>query len=229
MGYVEEQWMLGDNPDPGRWEDVRTKAGWYRRRKRKKGSKINTVLQKNADRMGSTLQAVKRILDKLHPWVHNLELGTLRMKMSAKLRQRMAKEGKTDFMLMKDLDIQPWRPLNALLRAPYSVQVSKDEVVIKLDLRGQNLDLKNSIATDFYFDAVIIWGNPMLEKGLKVDGVESKLYPIENVKEKQCVLRLDLPVKREPWMVMLKVSCLEGNEIGVSPRLYGMKVVEVGV
>lgn len=167
MGYVKEQWMLGDNPDPSRFEDVRTKAGWYRRRIRKKGSEINAVLQKNADRMGDTLKAAKRIIDRLEPWVRGLELATLRMKISAKLRQRMTAEGKTDFLFMKDMDIQPWRTLGALLRAPYNVRVSKDEVVIKIDLRGQNLELKQSIATDFYFEAVILWGNPMPPTPLK--------------------------------------------------------------
>jgi hypothetical protein len=40
-------------------------------------------------------------------------------------------------------------------------------------------------------------------------------------------LRLKIPVRKVPWMVLLKVSCMEGNELAVHPRHYGMKVVKV--
>ena len=95
-------------------------------------------------------------------------------------------------------------------------------------LGGKNIELVHSIATEFYFEAVMVWGDPMKEKGLKVDAVESKLYPIKGEVKGPCVLRLDLPAKKEPWMVLLKVSCLEGNELAHSPRHYGVKVVEAG-
>ena len=228
MGYVKEQWMLGNNPDPKRFEDVHTKGGWYRREKRKKGTKVNPVLKKNVHTMTESLAAADRLIAKLDPWVRDLELVTVRMNIAANFTKRYNITGKADFMLMKGLDLQPYRKLDELLRAPYRVDIVKDEVIIKIDVGERSLELTHSIATEFYFDAVILWGNPMEEKGLRVDGVESKLYSIKSKKAEKCVLRLDLPGKKMPWMVLLKVSCLEGNELAINTRHYGMKIVEVG-
>jgi hypothetical protein len=39
---------------------------------------------------------------------------------------------------------------------------------------------------------------------------------------------MELPTGKQPWMIFLKLSCLEGNEAAIHPRHYGMKVVAVG-
>jgi hypothetical protein len=63
---------------------------------------------------------------------------------------------------------------------------------------------------------------------LRVDSVASPLYVIGAEGEDVCTLSVDLPQADVPWMVLLKVSCLEGNELAAHPRHYGMRVVKAG-
>ena len=228
MGYVKEQWELGDNPDPSKWHDVKTPAGWYRKRRRAKGSKLNPVLTKNAKLQKAALSAADRIIGRLEPWIRGLELNSVRMTMCGKLKKRMNETGKADYAYMNDIDIQPYRPLTALLRAPYSAEIVKNELVIKIQMTGRVIELANSIATDFYFEGILVWGDPTKEKAIRVESTESKLYSIKGKKDETCFLTVDLPTKKVPWMALLKVSCLEGDELAINPRHYGLKVVAVG-
>jgi len=36
-----------------------------------------------------------------------------------------------------------------------------------------------------------------------------------------------LSEENKPWIVLLKVSCLEGNEMTVHPKRYGVKMTSV--
>jgi hypothetical protein len=59
--------------------------------------------------------------------------------------------------------------------------------------------------------------------------VVSSLYPFtEWIEKSVCSLSIELPANKKPWMVLLKVNCLEGNELAVHPRHYAMTVVAVG-
>ncbi|MEO6405379.1 MAG: hypothetical protein ABIY51_11085 [Ferruginibacter sp.] len=229
MAYVKDKWMLGKNPDINIYEDVHSAAGWYRRKKRSKGTAVNHVLKHNAKNKKPALAAADRILAKLNEWTRGLQLHNVRMTMSGRLIKRLNETEDVDYKYMPDIEIQPYKPLSALLKSPYRVDLEKEQVVITIDLTGRNIELKNSIATDYFFDAIILWGDPMKEKSLRVNDVESKLYAIKSKEDETCVLSLDLPVKKEPWLVLLKVSCLEGNEYAINARHYGMKVVGVSV
>jgi hypothetical protein len=63
------------------------------------------------------------------------------------------------------------------------------------------------------------------KRGFEIESDPSKLYDFND--KGSCVLRLELPVWNLPWMVLLKVSCMEGNELALHPRHYGLKVVKV--
>ena len=56
----------------------------------------------------------------------------------------------------------------------------------------------------------------------------SKPYSFTDIATDHCKLVLPMPTKNEPWMLLLKVSCLEGNEMTAHAKHYGMRVVEVG-
>ena len=225
MAYKKEQWMLGDNPDPSKYEDIHTNAGWYRRKKRARGSNINAIFKKNAANLPHTLAAADYILSRLEPWLRGLELWTLRMKLSGALLKSINQTNKAGFKFMKGLDIQPYRKMQSLLHAKYSTILKKNKIIITIELGAKTIDLHNSIATDFYFDAVILWGDPVKQK-LKIESAESLVYPIENTPNEKCEIKLNLPENNNPWILFLKVSCIEGNEYARSSRHYAMKVIQ---
>ena len=243
MGYKKQRWELGPNPDPEKWQDVQTKDGWMRRKRKAKQSKLNDVMQRHADSFKVTMPAAKRILDRLEPWVRGLDLGRIQAEIGTRLKKSYLENGKMNFTYLLDLDLQPGRKLNALLSNHPKVWV-KDEVVVKIWLTDELIKLKKSIFTDYYFELIMVWGEPpnplkgelnptKRYKGLKVDSEESKLYkrrdPKGPVKDDElCVLKIDVPKTKLPWMALLKVSCLEGNELAHNPRHYAMKVVAVG-
>ena len=227
MGFKRTREELGPNPDPERWMDVFTKEGWYRKKRPKKTLKLNDVMQEHADAAKVTMPAANRLLGKLEPWTRGLELGRIRATLAARLKKSYLETGKMDFSYLLDLDLQPNRTMKMLLLPKPKVTVT-DEVVVKTVILENTLKLKGSIATEFYFELIMLWGDPMKEKGLRVDSEESQLYPRHSEVSGQCVLKVDVPTVKQPWMALLKVNCLEGREMAHHPRHYALKVVAVG-
>ena len=225
MAYKKEQWMLGNNPDPSKYEDIHTNAGWYRRKKKARGSIVNAIFKKNAANLPHTLAAADYILSLLEPWLLGLELWTLRMKLSGALLKSI-NQSKSSFTFMKGIDIQPYRKMQSLLHAKYSSSFKNDQIITTIELNSKTIDLHNSIATDFYFDAIILSGDPF-KQDIKIDSAESMVYPIENTPTVKCEIMLNLSENKVARMVLLKVSCIEGNEFARSARHYAMKVIAV--
>jgi len=233
MGYKRTRAELGPNPDPDIWEDVRTKDGWFRRKKRK-NMKLNAVMQEHADSLKVTMPAAKRILEKLEPWVRGLELGRVQAAISTLLKKSYFEDEKMGLRYLQDLELQPRRPFKALVgKTPY-VEVS-DEVFVKILIPSDGLKVKNSIYTEYYFELILLWGDVTKGGKLKVDSVESQLYERPQVSQRKtdrageyCELRINLPSRKQPWIALFKVGCLEGKQLAYHPRHYGMKVVAVG-
>ena len=61
-----------------------------------------------------------------------------------------------------------------------------------------------------------------------MEEVDSPVYGIGEDHKKECRLSLVLPPEGQPWMALLKVSCIEGRELAMAPGMYGMKVIGCG-
>ena len=228
MKYKKTQQQLGINPDPNLYIDVRTKDGWYRRKKRPSGTPLNKAYSESNNAMKLSAPAASRLLNKLEPWLRELEKGRILSKISGGLRKRFLETGRMDYAYLKNLDIQPAHKLSMLLRTSYHIDLSKNSATIKIQIRKNSLYLPKSIATHFFFEAIILWGNPMKERGLKVESEESKLYTLNKDVREECILSVNIPHQNEPWMLLLKVSCLAGNEMAHHPRHYALKVIAIG-
>lgn len=245
MGYKKHQWELGPNPDPFRFKDVRTKDGWYR--KCINYGSLNSVMTEYKDATKLAMPAARRLMGKIEPWTRGLELGRIQATIGGRLKSSYMQSGKMTFEYLNELQMQPRRKMSDLIRPKCQAFVMKDEVVVKQTLSQSGgtllskpgerpvwadgattvIKLERSIYTEFYFELIMVWGNPMKENGLKVDSVESKLYSRYEKYEESCELRIDIP-KKGPWVLFFKVSCLEDGEMAKSSRHYGMKVVAVG-
>lgn len=226
MKLKRTQRELGINPDPEVWEDVRTKNGWYRKKKRKKGAKLNSVLTAYQDATKLSSPAAKHILQKLEPWTERMPLGKVNAKLSGRLKKSYIEQGKMTYGLLKDLDISEER-LDRIFDS-YRVEIKKEEVIVHLTLGWESIKLHQTIHTHFWLEAILLWGDPTKERSLRVESAESRVYPkgMKNMEKEK--LMLYLPAKKAPWMVLLKVSCKMNDFTEMTPKYYGMKVVGVG-
>jgi hypothetical protein len=228
MKLKRTQRELGINPDPELYEDVRTKNGWYRKKKRKKKAVLNTVLSAYKEATQYSSPAAKRILLKLEPWLDRMPAGKVNAKLSGGLRKNYVETGKMGYELLKDLDISE-QPLDKLFdKYSYRAEVKNREVIITLNMGRNRIKLTQMIHTHFWAEAILLWGDPMKIGSMRVDSAESKVYPEDMEKPVTEKLVLDLPAKKQPWMVLLKISCKMNDFTEMTPKYYAMRVVAVG-
>src|ERR1035437_8072969 len=141
MAYKKNREELGANPNPDFWIDVRTKDGWYRKKKPRQKLKLNPIMQAHRDAMGESMKATKRLMDKLEPWVRGLELGRIRATIGARLKRRYLETGKMDFTYLQDLDLQPRRTMKDILLPRPRVKVT-DEVEVKIAILEAAIKIK---------------------------------------------------------------------------------------
>ena len=210
---------------------VRTKEGSYWRKKRGtvKKAELNEVFQRNAEATALASPAAKRIKGKLEEFFNGLDTGRFIANISAKLKKTYLTTGAWNFSLLQGYDLQPDHPLTELFLGNYYIIEKKEEVTIRIPIDKQTVKRHNKLVTDYYFDAIILYGDPSKKNTLLIESETSKLYPATGEFKTECNLSLSLPAKKTPWMILLKLSCLEGNTPAVHPRHYGMKVVKVGM
>lgn len=68
----------------------------------------------------------------------------------------------------------------------------------------------------------------MNDKTLHAVTKSSALFSFADREAKNVELVLPMPTPVTDWMLLLKISCLEGNELAMHPKHYGMKVEKTG-
>jgi hypothetical protein len=116
--------------------------------------------------------------------------------------------------------------LHQILLGPYEVIPKNSVCRIKIGVEKNCVKKQNRLATHFYFEGLILYGDVGDENSLRIESAESKLYAFGEEPNEVCELCLPLPASDASWMVLLKVSCLEGNEMAAHSKHYGMKVVK---
>jgi hypothetical protein len=216
-------------PDPGLFTlvELEERYIWKRKRGSVSPALLNDSLSKNASLTKITNAASRRIFTRLEPFLRGLDKGYAQACVSGRLKKSMNARGKMDFHFLEGFDFQQKHPLEQLLLQPVSVVITKGEVVLTVPVGKYAIKRNSQLVTGYYFEAILLYGDVSKERGVHIDSVESKLYDFND--KGSCVLRLELPVRKVPWMVLLKVSCVEGNELAVHPKHYGLKVVKVSV
>jgi hypothetical protein len=110
----------------------------------------------------------------------------------------------------------------------YKIQRTDNFIEIQIPVSKNAVQQHNRLVTHFYFEGILLSGDALKEGALQVEYALSKPYNFIDTITDDCKLALPLPEIKQPWMLLLKVSCLEGNEMAVHPKHYGMRVVEVG-
>ena len=218
------------NPNPEIYIQVKTKEGWLTRRKRGtvNGAALNHSFSANVSVTKMVSPANKRIREKLEEFTRVLTTGRLHAALNSILIPTYKKEGLLNFSQLKGFEFQPDHPLEKILLATYRVQSANYFIEIQIPINKDAVRQYNRLVTHFYFEGILLYGDALLEGSLQVEYAVSKPYDFIDTVTEDCKLVLQLPEKGQPWMLLLKVSCLEGNEMAAHPKHYGMKVVEVG-
>lgn len=217
-------------PDPELYVWVNRIAGGYWKLKRGtiKQAVLNDSFKQNSSAFAITSPAAGRIRNKLEEFTGRLAVNSLHQRLNGKLVKAYNTKGIIDFSQFSGFEIQADHPLEAILPAPYQVQQKKRLVEILIPVSPGVVKQHNRLVTDFYFEAILLYGDVLKAKGLQTEYAVSKPYSFINTITDECKLVLPLPANNEPWILLLKVSCLEGNEMAIHAKHYGMKVVAWG-
>jgi hypothetical protein len=226
----KDKFVIPPHPNAENYILVTTKEGTFWRRKRGsvKPAPVNAVLARNAEASKITGPAAKRVVDKLRPFLRGLQTGRLTVRIIGALRKALNQNGRIDFTFLEGMELQPEHHLDRLLVSPYKVEQTDHSVQITIPIEKGGVKKHNNIVSDYYFDAIVVQGDATKDNGLRLESAESQVYHFGE-EGKLCTLSIDFPAQKEPWMLLLKVSCIEGNELAVHPKHYGMKVVKVGI
>lgn len=230
-GKRKKKHIIPLREDANKSKLVKKDSGWYFRAPRgsKKEAVLNTVLERNSKTWEITNPATTRITASIEPYTRCFHNSYLHQRLNGRLTETYNEKAAIDFLNCIGFEMHKDYPLNDLLLTRYTVQQFDDAVEIGIPIAAGNVKRNNNLVINFYFEGILLYGNALKEKKLKTAYVLSAPYHFENIIPGTCKLSLPLPLKQEPWMLMLKVSCLEGNEMAAHQKHYGMKVVAAGV
>ena len=217
-------------PDPHNYVFVNSKEGGYYRRKRGsvKEATLNIQFQGTADAMKIVAPVAKMIRYKLHSFLSDMDCGRFLGNFSGKIVKAYAETGTINYKYLKDYDIHIAHPLSNLVRAGYSIRQVNENIHLHIPIDTGTVKQFHDSATGYYFDAVLLHGNPLMENGIRVESEVSPLYTFESNVKDGCNFEFLLPENTYPWMVLLKCTCVEDRELLAGGRYRGMKVVAVG-
>lgn len=220
---------LGPCPDPLRYSLVRSKDGDYWRLNRglKKAAELNESLDRNSENFKITSPLSSKLVRLLEPHLRGLKTGRLGVRINGKLVKCLNKTGKMDLSALKGLEFQEDYPLNSLLNANFNIIQDKHTISVRLNIGPEPVEKHNELVTECFFDLILVSGDLQKPRSLRIDSTTSplfKVYTSYKIKHVDCVLSLDMPLKRS-WILLLKVSCLEGNEMAVHPRNYALEII----
>lgn len=220
-------------PDPERYTLVKSSAGkvrphWRHKRGTFNEANLNKPFGENASQSVISGPAGKLVMDRLRPFMRDMYLGRVHLTVANRLRTVLKNKGVMNYSLLKGLEMQPDYPLDGLLTAHYKVAINGDVLRVTIPLEEMSVNRQGPMVTDYYFELILLTGRPSEPHKLRVTNAESQLYPYEFQGNDICSLSVMLPEKNVPWMALLKIGSLEGDELAVHCKHYGMRVVEVG-
>jgi hypothetical protein len=212
------------NPEDYFWLESRERPHWRRKRGSVGKAQLNAGFRDSNDRTLQASPAARRVRNALAPFLRGITTGRLNNRICNAFRKSLQESDGLRLVYLKRVEMQRDHPLDRMLVCDYKIRTDEKKVRIEIPVEWSSVKPFNNLVTNFYFEAVLLYGDASIEKGLHTRSVESALYPIHTATKSVCVLELELP-QREDWCVLLKISCLEGKELAAHTKHYRMKVV----
>ena len=210
------------NPDADRYIIVHAKDGDHIRAKRTDPF-INAQFAEMATETCSA--AAKQILLKLKPFTQKMT-GRMNVRLSGKMRSAKKMTGSYNYSLLNGFELQKDHPLDALYKGIYTVKNDNGKLELAVPING-DVQQHNGIVTAYYFEAVLLTGDAMVHNSLRVEDDRSDLYYLNQKYTATALFQFIVP-DNTPYLLLLKVACMEGNEMAYHSKHYGMKVIGVG-
>lgn len=216
-------------PDPEKYALVKTDEGYYWRRKRGtvKKATVNEAFARNAATAKITRPATVRLFNILEPYTYGLKSGKKHMAVAGLFMKCYNQKGIIDFAMLKGIELNSANTLDNLFHGAYTTAIQNNQVELTLSFKNGTVKRQNNLATDYYFEIVLVSGDVTKDKKLYVESESSELFAFGQKKIPDYKLELSLPRKKVPWMLLLKVNCHEGNELAHHPKHFAMKVIAV--
>jgi len=208
------------------WVKAKEGAHWRRKRGSVGGARLNAGYQASANATTVVSPAAASVRAALMPFLKGLDTGRLNIRIANAFRKSLKEKGSLELTYLKGVELQNAYPLEEMLHQ-YRVIVKEKTVQIEIPIDKTNVKALNRLVSNYFFEAVLLYGDVNKKGGLKVKSVESVLYGFGGKPETNCILELSLPKKQE-WCLLLKLSSLEGNQLAAHTKHYRMKVVEAG-
>jgi hypothetical protein len=195
-----------------------------------KEATLNTAMQSQADAVKQSMPGARRIIAALEDQMEGMRKGSLQASIGARMAKELRQLGYINYSSLIGLEAQKDQPLMEMFRGSYQVERLAEEAKVRINIttpRGDGVSVRSELITGFKLMAVMLVGNPLEGDGLEKKEVSTGLYP---VKGKAGTTSLELPVPEVgvPWMLWLKLVCMEGPEVGLHPMYKRMRVVAVG-
>jgi hypothetical protein len=209
---------------------VRTHEGSFLRRKRGtlRPAKLNESLSNNVSHAKVAGPSATKLVAKLRQYLVNMKPGRITLHIRNRFVKTLNQKGKMDYSQFGGFEIQEKYPLDKML-LEYKVIEKDNEFKLTIPINQFTIRSASKFVTNYYFELILLHGDPAKEKSLKIESTTSDLYPIiANPKKTLCTLTATLPSTKNPWMVFLKLNCHEGDQMALHPRHYPMRVVAIG-
>lgn len=218
-------------PDPDKYVLVRGKYRYFWRRKRGTGEKpavLNEVLTRSAAITAKTNRAAKHMMSLLSVFTQRMDLGLTTTRVAGAFKKAYLASGKMDFSFMHEIQFQEDYPIYDLFRGHVHKQVVKGSLQLSIGVGSQNVHAPSRVAESYYLHAIMLYGDPSKDRGIKIETDESRAYSFQEKGELECPFSFVLPAKNRPWMVLLYLGCKMKDRLPAGPRYHAMMVVATG-
>ena len=224
IGIFDKYPPCPGNPDHYTWVETKEKNFWRKKRGSVKPAVLNDALRRSVEHTRLAAPAARRLIDILRPHMHGITTGRLNVRFVNGLRASLKEKGQMQLRYLKDVELQNDYHWEQMWRSHFQAYSDAYSVTLKIDLYPGCIKIPCRHVSDFYFDAILVSTNLQPEERIFTDMVTSQLYPVKDTPSTTCTLQLDLPHNKD-WMLVLKLSTLEGNALSAHTKYYRMKVI----
>ena len=198
---------------------------WRAKRGTFKKATLNPVLAAMAQHKKLSMAAAARLIAALNPFTCN-KIGGYRYDAYKRNTQRFAalftmsimKDEKMGWPFFGGIELNPNRSLEHIFSRNHPVVIKNNMATVRFELEDNMVDRdRNKNATHFYFELILIHGDPAKVNSLRSENDISPDYPYMSHthfskagKKQYCELSVVIP-ERRPYLLILKAATRDGR------------------
>ena len=212
------------NPDDFKLVNFREKYYWRLKRGKRKPAVLNRALQARADAMKALKVTIRELRQILADFIQPLPSAYLHQRLFGMLQGSWVANATIDYRRMEGMEIQADRGLDNLLTTDYHVKRNGPILQLIVSASKHALRPYNQFVTEFVLQALLVAGT---DEQMRSTAETSVIYDVQQGIEADCIFQFE-PPSHEPWLLLLKVACFEGECCAMNRKHYAVRVVGVG-